>query len=131
MAASSNAAAGSSPTTWTGSFATRRLRRCASAPPPAAGWRRSSDCRRRGPAGRRASEQMDHAVLRPAMKPRLCAFALALILVTPGSASAQVYPSRPVTMVVPYPAGGPSDALGRILAEAMRGVLGQPVVIEN
>ena len=65
------------------------------------------------------------------MKPRLCAFALALILVTPGSASAQVYPSRPVTMVVPYPAGGPSDALGRMLAEAMRGVLGQPVVIEN
>ena len=34
-------------------------------------------------------------------------------------------------MVVPYPAGGPSDALGRILAEAMRPLLGQPVVIEN
>ena len=65
------------------------------------------------------------------MKPQLYAVAFALSLAAIDSASAQVYPSRPVTMVVPYPAGGPSDALGRILAEAMRGVLGQTVVIEN
>src|SRR5262245_64261793 len=66
-----------------------------------------------------------------AMKARLCLIAIAL---SPGaieSASAQAYPSRPITMVVPYPAGGPSDTLGRILAESMRGFLGQPVVIEN
>jgi tripartite-type tricarboxylate transporter receptor subunit TctC len=48
-----------------------------------------------------------------------------------GSALAQVYPTRPVTMVVPYPAGGPTDTIGRIMAEGMRASLGQPVIIEN
>jgi tripartite-type tricarboxylate transporter receptor subunit TctC len=46
-------------------------------------------------------------------------------------AHAQVYPSRPVTMVVPFPAGGSTDTIGRILADGMRGPLGQTVVIEN
>src|SRR5262245_12930238 len=45
--------------------------------------------------------------------------------------SAQTYPSRPVTMLVPFPAAGPADLLARILAERMREPLGQPVVIEN
>jgi tripartite-type tricarboxylate transporter receptor subunit TctC len=44
---------------------------------------------------------------------------------------AESYPSRPITMIVPYPAGGAADVLGRILAERMRGALGQPVIIEN
>jgi tripartite-type tricarboxylate transporter receptor subunit TctC len=48
-----------------------------------------------------------------------------------GCAAAQVYPSRPITMIVPYPAGGLFDALARVLAEPMRGVLSQTVVIEN
>lgn len=46
-------------------------------------------------------------------------------------ARAQVYPSRPITVVVPFPAGGPSDTLVRILGEQMRGALGQPVIVEN
>jgi tripartite-type tricarboxylate transporter receptor subunit TctC len=46
-------------------------------------------------------------------------------------ARAQSYPSRPITLVVPYSAGGPTDTLARILAEHMRGTLGQSVVIEN
>ena len=46
-------------------------------------------------------------------------------------ALAQSYPSRPITIVVPFPAGGPSDTVGRILAEKMRVSLGQPVIIEN
>src|SRR5260221_11868042 len=44
---------------------------------------------------------------------------------------AQAYPSRPITMIVPYPAGGLFDALARILAEPMRAALAQTVVIEN
>jgi tripartite-type tricarboxylate transporter receptor subunit TctC len=48
-----------------------------------------------------------------------------------GSAGAQSHPSRPITMIAPFPAGGPSDALARILSEPMRAALGQPVVIEN
>jgi tripartite-type tricarboxylate transporter receptor subunit TctC len=46
-------------------------------------------------------------------------------------AGAQAFPSRPVTIVVPYPAGGPADTVGRIMAEGMRASLGQPVTIEN
>jgi tripartite-type tricarboxylate transporter receptor subunit TctC len=46
-------------------------------------------------------------------------------------AMAQHYPSRPITLIVPFPAGGPNDAIGRIVAESMRVTLGQPVVMEN
>ena len=46
-------------------------------------------------------------------------------------ARAQSYPSRPVTMIVPWPAGGPSDTIARIMAERMRPSLSQPVIIEN
>src|SRR6266849_5075724 len=43
----------------------------------------------------------------------------------------QAYPSRPITIVVPFAPGGPTDTIGRIMAERMRGSLGQPVIIEN
>jgi len=46
-------------------------------------------------------------------------------------APAQTYPSRPITMIVPFPAGGATDTLGRFLAERMRPMLGQTIVIEN
>ena len=46
-------------------------------------------------------------------------------------AAAQSYPSRPITMVVPFAAGGPSDAMARILGERMRAALGQPLLVEN
>jgi tripartite-type tricarboxylate transporter receptor subunit TctC len=65
------------------------------------------------------------------MKARLAVIAIALSMAAIETASAQAYPSRPVTMIVPYPAGGPSDTLARVLAESMRTTLGQPVVIEN
>jgi tripartite-type tricarboxylate transporter receptor subunit TctC len=48
-----------------------------------------------------------------------------------GVAAAQIYPSRPVTMIVPAPAGGPLDVIARVLSEPMRGSLGQPIIIEN
>src|SRR5262249_41069567 len=46
-------------------------------------------------------------------------------------AQAQAYPTRPITVVVPFPAGGPTGAVARIVAERMRGSLGQPLIIEN
>src|SRR3982074_2292802 len=49
----------------------------------------------------------------------------------PRLALAQIFPSRPITMIVPFPPGGANDTLGRILAEGMRGSLNQPVIIEN
>jgi tripartite-type tricarboxylate transporter receptor subunit TctC len=47
------------------------------------------------------------------------------------SAAAQTYPSRPIAIVVPYPAGGPTDTLARILADHMKGTLGQTIIVEN
>jgi len=48
-----------------------------------------------------------------------------------GTAVAQGYPTHPVTMIVPFPAGGATDTLARFLAEKMRPILGQPIIIEN
>ena len=53
------------------------------------------------------------------------------ILAGIAGAHAQTYPSRPITLIVPFPAGGSTDAVGRILVERMRTSLGQPIVIEN
>ena len=57
----------------------------------------------------------------------ICAFA-ALVA---AAALAQPYPSKPVRLIVPFPAGGPADIFGRFLAQGMSTVFGQPVVIEN
>src|SRR5215813_5645685 len=46
-------------------------------------------------------------------------------------AHAQVYPSRPITMNVPYAAGGPLDVMVRVVADGLRAALGQTIVIEN
>lgn len=46
-------------------------------------------------------------------------------------ATAETYPSRPITLVVPFAAGGPADTLGRVMAERMRTSLGHPVIVEN
>src|SRR5579864_3878720 len=47
------------------------------------------------------------------------------------SAPARQYPSRPLTIIVPFPAGGTTDPLARILAEGIKSSLGQPVIVEN
>ena len=48
-----------------------------------------------------------------------------------GMAAAQSYPTRPITMIVPFPAGGATDTVARYLAEEMRPILGQSIIIEN
>jgi tripartite-type tricarboxylate transporter receptor subunit TctC len=62
------------------------------------------------------------------------AVSVGFVATAPGSvetAKAQGYPSRPITMVVPFPAGGAGDMIARTIAERMRVSLGQPVIIEN
>ena len=55
----------------------------------------------------------------------------ALIAAAPRDAAAQAFPDRPITMVVPFPPGGPTDVVGRIAGERMARALGQSVIIEN
>jgi tripartite-type tricarboxylate transporter receptor subunit TctC len=64
------------------------------------------------------------------MRKLLLAVAFAALTGIAG-ADAQTYPSRPITMVVPYSAGGPTDTIARLMAERMRGPLGQMVIVEN
>jgi len=59
------------------------------------------------------------------------AVAATLIAVATGAAFAQTYPSRPVKVVVPFPAGGGTDALTRFVAKGMEQRLGQPLIVEN
>ena len=61
----------------------------------------------------------------------LASLTIAVALGIVADATAQVYPSRPITIIVPYTAGGQGDTLTRILAEPMRASLGQPVIIDN
>ena len=63
---------------------------------------------------------------------KMSAIAAAIAVAVGGSGvHAQGYPSHPITMIVPFPAGGPTDTLGRILSEGMRLSLGQPIIVEN
>jgi tripartite-type tricarboxylate transporter receptor subunit TctC len=56
---------------------------------------------------------------------------IVLTLAAIASAQAQTYPSRPITLIVPFPPGGSTDTAARIMAERMRPILGQAIVIEN
>src|SRR5688500_12587817 len=56
---------------------------------------------------------------------------IALSLLAVASAHAQPYPNRPITLIVPCPPGGSTDTTARIMAERMRPILGQPIIIEN
>ena len=62
---------------------------------------------------------------------RLATVALVIFLGSGAIAAPQKYPTRPITIVVPVSAGGPTDAIARTLAERMRASLGQPVLVEN
>jgi tripartite-type tricarboxylate transporter receptor subunit TctC len=62
---------------------------------------------------------------------RFLALMALAILAGIGSVDAQTYPSRPITLIVPFPPGGSTDSAARIMAERMRTTLGQSIVIEN
>jgi len=64
------------------------------------------------------------------MRRLIAAVALAVIAGF-ASAQAQTFPSRQITLIVPFPPGGSTDTIARIMAEKMRALLGQPVIIEN
>jgi len=65
------------------------------------------------------------------MLKRLVCIAILCLFAVPLDANAQGYPSRPITVVVPFPAGGPSDVVARIVTEEMGKILGQSMVVEN
>jgi tripartite-type tricarboxylate transporter receptor subunit TctC len=66
-------------------------------------------------------------MIRALLAAALCAW----MLHGPTPANAQTYPSRPIKVVVPFPPGGPTDGMARIISERLGAVLGQPIVIEN
>jgi tripartite-type tricarboxylate transporter receptor subunit TctC len=65
------------------------------------------------------------------MRQFVCAVAITANFFAVGPGSAEDFPSRPITLVVPFAAGGPTDSLARSLADRMGAVLGQTMIIEN
>ncbi len=65
------------------------------------------------------------------MRKTIAAAFLASTVLVAGSAAAQDYPSNPITIVVPFSAGGPTDTVARLLAQSMSSTLGQQVLVEN
>jgi tripartite-type tricarboxylate transporter receptor subunit TctC len=65
------------------------------------------------------------------MLKRISGAALGVLLGLTGMAQGQSYPTKPMTMIIPFAAGGPTDVLGRVLAARMSEILGQQVVVEN
>jgi len=65
------------------------------------------------------------------MRKLIVAIALAMVAASGAAAQAQTFPSRQITLIVPFPPGGSTDVAARIMAERMRPVLGQPLIIEN
>ena len=59
------------------------------------------------------------------------ALAFAAVALAASAASAQDYPTRPIRMVIAFPAGGPTDFVGRLLSDKLKDILGQSVIIEN
>src|SRR5437016_8480903 len=65
------------------------------------------------------------------MLARLTAAVFSFSIAIAGAALAQSYPSKPMTMIIPFAAGGPTDVLGRVMAQRMSEVLGHQVIVEN
>ena len=81
--------------------------------------------------GKRRGRRQRPAARRSNRLTWLLCVAASVLFAAPLSVHAQSYPSRPITVVVPFPAGGPSDVVARIVTEQMGKILGQSMVIEN
>ena len=69
--------------------------------------------------------------MKPWIKTLLAANAAIVIIALPPLANAQNFPSKPLTMIVAFPAGGGSDVIGRMVARSMQAPLGQTIIVEN
>jgi tripartite-type tricarboxylate transporter receptor subunit TctC len=65
------------------------------------------------------------------MRLLILAASLAVVLTGVSAVQAQKFPSKPVTLVVGFPPGGPTDTVARVLADHMKGTLGESVIVEN
>src|ERR1700733_7378066 len=83
-------------------------------------------------AARRATKFSRRTFLHPASLSALgISLGMIALMAASPAVSAETYPSRPITIVVPFTAGGPTHALGGTLSERMRASLGQPLIVEN
>src|SRR5262249_19693008 len=80
---------------------------------------------------RSAGRALQTPLGRTAMKSTACTIAVAALIASATPAISQTFPTRNLTIVVPYVPGGPTDAAARIIGEHMAGTFGQHVVIEN
>jgi tripartite-type tricarboxylate transporter receptor subunit TctC len=79
----------------------------------------------------KGAQQGSQNTVEEAMKKAIYGAALAMLLALTGTASAETFPDRTLTMIIPFAAGGPTDVLGRVMAQRMGEVLGQTVIVEN
>ena len=70
-------------------------------------------------------------MFRTALTRIVLAIAATAIVVAPGAASAQAYPTKPIKIIVPFAPGGGSDFIARFIAQRLQTALGQPVIIDN
>ena len=66
-----------------------------------------------------------------ALKTRALRFVSAMVLLSASMGAWAAYPDRPLTLIVPFAAGGPTDVMARVVAESLTKVMGQPVIVEN
>src|SRR5437868_6973096 len=72
-----------------------------------------------------------HRPVRHRMRNYSAAVFFSVLVLAPGAAKAQVYPAKPVRLIVPYAAGGPVDSMGRLLTPRLAEIWGQQIVIDN